>query len=97
MFEVKLMQKETDRDIETKDSKFFNAVLYGAVSVCNVIFLWWIFVSLVRTTHQLSLRRQAEKLLLFKRLLYVLIATAIAFVVVLLFLAYVILFSFTLN
>jgi len=89
VFEVDLMKLETDRDVR-KNDQLANMVIYTAVSLCNVIFLWWIFVSLVRTTHQLSLRRQEEKLLLFKRLLYVLGVTAIVFVVILLFYAFLI-------
>lgn len=78
MYEYNELAVEQGRIVPTSPKpQLQELAVFVGLSFCDVLFLYWIFVSLIRTTHQLALRRQPTKLKLFKRLLYVFIGAAV--------------------
>eukprot|EP01104_Vermistella_antarctica_P012439 TRINITY_DN3599_c0_g2_i1.p1 TRINITY_DN3599_c0_g2~~TRINITY_DN3599_c0_g2_i1.p1 ORF type:complete len:538 (+),score=139.89 TRINITY_DN3599_c0_g2_i1:351-1964(+) len=52
-------------------------MLVVPVALLDTIFYWWIFISIMRTISQLTLRKQEIKLDMYKKLFYVLIASVL--------------------
>eukprot|EP01095_Lingulamoeba_sp_RSL-Kostka_P000624 TRINITY_DN10908_c0_g1_i1.p1 TRINITY_DN10908_c0_g1~~TRINITY_DN10908_c0_g1_i1.p1 ORF type:complete len:504 (+),score=126.30 TRINITY_DN10908_c0_g1_i1:96-1607(+) len=56
---------------------FFSTVVIFPVAILDTTFYWWIFLSVLRTIQQLSLRKNVVKLQMYKRFFVVLIASGI--------------------
>jgi len=59
-------------------------LLVFPVAILDTFFYWWIFLSLLRTIQQLSLRRQVIKLAMYKRFFLTLIASGLVTALVIL-------------
>jgi len=69
----------------TKISKNLISTFVIPVAILDTAFYWWIFLSLIRTIQQVTLRRQVLKLQMYRRFFGVLLASLVFSVVVILY------------
>lgn len=79
---VEIFAKEGDT---SEFTSFLATMITFPLALIDTIFYWWIFLSLMRTIQQLTMRQASVKLLLYRRFFYVLIGAAIVTVLVILF------------
>jgi hypothetical protein len=83
-FEIMEYLRDLEGNSGSSASDLREFIVVVGVVVLDTCFLWWIFLSIIRTIQQLTLRRQTLKLRLYKRFFWVLcVAAAIAVIVVL--------------
>lgn len=65
------------REEDNEFLSFLATMIIFPAALLDTIFYWWIFLSLVRTIQQLTLRKQDVKLRMYKRFFIVLICSGV--------------------
>lgn len=66
---------------DTNVNSFLSAIILFAAWICDVVFVWWSLISIIRTMGQLTLRRQTIKLAMYRRLFWVMVICVVVWAI----------------